>query len=104
MLISFRLDPISSILDEVLRSCQTPATLEAAHALLRSIAMDSPSSQGLEAAQELNDVLKDAGLSGIWNLCSFRSARDQQKRCTVLIDKLIEVSTNPVRFWTLGRD
>ncbi|KAI9809635.1 MAG: hypothetical protein M1825_000067 [Sarcosagium campestre] len=91
-------EPVASLLDEVLRSCQTPVTLEAAHALMRALAAEQQRALAVRrggaesgATQDLDDVLEENGLGGIWRISSFRTTRDQQKRCAALIDKLIEL-------------
>jgi neurofibromin 1 len=41
----------------------------------------------------LSTVLEEIGFSGLWRSSSFKTTKDQEKRCALLTDKLIEVIT-----------
>lgn len=114
------MQPLTGILSSILVSSQNAATLEAAHALMSVIAQEShrPGSSSTAAVNgtggsssngnasggggggvngsmgnmgNLDLILSKAGLAGIWKAASFEIAPEQQRRCGVLIDKLIEV-------------
>lgn len=89
-----RCAPIASLLDDVLLHCQSPGTLEAAHALLQTLTSNPKFTGSLESSSAvLNDLLEDMGFAGLWRSCSFNLAQEQQDRtCFALTEKLIEVS------------
>jgi hypothetical protein len=80
-------EPVSAILDGVLLSSETAETLEAAHALTRSLAMDVRFASGSKGAQHppsssqsrnasqpgrpqrrLSEVLEEVGMEGMWKI------------------------------------
>ncbi|KAI9792371.1 MAG: Ras GTPase activating protein ira2 [Piccolia ochrophora] len=83
--------PVIALLDDVLRSCQTPLTLRTAHVCMRALATESRFSETAGTTPDLHSVFQEAGLSGLWKVSSFKTIREQQKHCGALIDKLIEL-------------
>lgn len=84
--------PIVAILDEVLLHCQNSSTLESAQALLYALTSNPKFSSALESTAVLNEILEDMGFSGLWRSCSFNFSQDQDRKCFILTEKLIEVS------------
>lgn len=82
-----------SILDEVLLSSQNSVTLHSAQMLLRTLTTNPKLSDTVDTAQLLEDVLEDIGFGGLWVSSTFHSSNERDGHCTVLTDKLIEVST-----------
>jgi neurofibromin 1 len=83
--------PIVSILDDVLLHSQNSATLESAHALLRTLTTNTRFANSLESNGLLNELLEDMGFAGLWRSSSFNLSHDQDKQCFALTEKLIEV-------------
>jgi len=83
-----------AILDDVLISCQNAVTLESAHQLLRTLTSNSKFSGGVDTAEMLEDVLDGIGFGGLWRSSSFHATNEQDRQCTALTDRLIEVSSN----------
>ncbi|KAI8235924.1 5'-3' exoribonuclease 2 [Colletotrichum sp. SAR 10_99] len=83
--------PIVPILDEVLLHCQNSATLESAQALLHALTSNPKFSSALESTAVLNEILEDMGFSGLWRSCSFNFSQDQDRKCFILTEKLIEL-------------
>ncbi|TVY49953.1 Neurofibromin [Lachnellula occidentalis] len=83
--------PVIRILDEVLMSCQNPATLESAHQLMRTMTSNPRFSDAMDTAEMLEDVLDGIGFSGLWGSATFHSENKHERQCTVLTDKLIEL-------------
>ncbi|KAF4419037.1 Neurofibromin [Colletotrichum fructicola] len=83
--------PIVPILDEVLLHCQNSATLESAQALLHALTSNPKFSSALESTAVLNEILEDMGFSGLWRSCSFNFSQDQDRKCFMLTEKLIEL-------------
>jgi len=84
-------DPVFSILNDILLSCQNIATLESAHELLRTLTSDPRLSGSVDTARLLEEVLEDIGFGGLWRSSTFHAACEQDKRNTVLTDRLIEL-------------
>ena len=84
--------PVVRILDDILVSCQNTATLEAAHQLLRTLTMNPKFSGGVDTAEMLEDVLDGIGFGGLWRSSSFHITNENERQCTALTDRLIEVS------------
>jgi neurofibromin 1 len=84
-------DPIITILDNVLISCQNAATLESAHQLLRILTSNPKFSGGPDTAEMLDEVLDGIGFGGLWRSATFHSPNEHGRRCTALTDRLIEV-------------
>ncbi len=83
--------PVVRILDDILVSCQNTATLEAAHQLLRTLTMNPKFSGGVDTAEMLEDVLDGIGFGGLWRSSSFHITNENERQCTALTDRLIEV-------------
>ncbi|KAF6835868.1 GTPase-activator protein for Ras-like GTPase [Colletotrichum musicola] len=83
--------PIVAILDEVLLHCQNSSTLESAQALLYALTSNPKFSSALESTAVLNEILEDMGFSGLWRSCSFSFSQDQDRKCFILTEKLIEI-------------
>jgi neurofibromin 1 len=88
---STRCEPIIAILDEVLLSCQNVTTLDSAHQLLRTLTLNPKFSGGVDTKEMLEDVLDGIGFGGLWRSTTFPSPNEQDRQCTVLTDRLIEV-------------
>lgn len=86
-----RCDPLFGILDDVLLSCQNALTLDSAHRLLRTLTSNPKLSGSVDTARLLEEVLDDIGFGGLWRSSTFHATHDQDKQCTLLTDKLIEV-------------
>ncbi|KAI9843719.1 MAG: Ras GTPase activating protein ira2 [Thelocarpon superellum] len=84
-------EPVASVLDGILQSSETVETLEAAHALMRSLAADSRFIDASRSTRKMSDVLGEVGMSGIWKTSTFRATQNHQRRCAVLVGKLIEL-------------
>jgi len=84
-------DPVFGILDEVLLSCQNVTTLESAHMLLRTLTSNPRLSGSVDAAQLLEEVLEDIGFGGLWRSSTFHAASEQDRKRTLLTDRLIEL-------------
>ncbi|KAK2021113.1 GTPase-activator protein for ras-like GTPase [Colletotrichum zoysiae] len=82
--------PIVSILDDVLLHCQNSSTLESAQALLYALTSNPKFSTALGSTTVLNEILGDMGFSGLWRSCSFNFSQDQDRKCFLLTEKLIE--------------
>ena len=99
-----RVDPLTSLLHEVLMSSQNATTVEAAHALIRVVAGLSRHSVCSKPARVLGDILSKTGLEGIRKAPSFGVPQDQQREYGALIDKLVEViypACRPIYIWLL---
>lgn len=83
--------PVITILDDVLISCQNAVTLESAHQLLRTLTSNPKFSGGVDTAEMLEDVLDGIGFGGLWRSATFHSANEQDRQCTALTDRLIEL-------------
>jgi len=83
--------PVITILDDVLISCQNAATLESAHQLLRTLTSNPKFSGGVDTAEMLEDVLDGIGFGGLWRSSTFHATNDQERQCTALTDRLIEL-------------
>ncbi|KAI1852569.1 hypothetical protein JX265_003051 [Neoarthrinium moseri] len=83
--------PVAQILDDVLLHCQNPSTLEAAHALFRTMTSNPKFSNALESTGILNEILEDMGFGGLWRSCSFSQTQEPEKQCFGLTEKLIEL-------------
>ncbi len=66
-------------------------TLESAHQLLRTLTSNPKFSGGVDTAEILEDVLDGIGFGGLWRSSTFHVANEQDKQCTALTDRLIEV-------------
>jgi neurofibromin 1 len=84
-------DPVFGILDDVLLSCQNAVTLESAHTLMRTLTSNPKLSGTVDTARLLEEVLEDIGFGGLWRSSTFHAANEQDKRNTILTDRLIEV-------------
>lgn len=81
-----------TILDDVLLHGQDSATLEAAHALLRTLSSDQKYARAMSASNSsMNDELEEKGFGGLWRSCSMGSMDDVHRECLDLTEKLIEV-------------
>lgn len=90
--------PIVAILDDILLHCQNPGTLEAAHALLRTVTGNARFAAAMETAPGmLSERLDDMGFGGLWKSCSLNMSQEQDKQCFGLTEKLIEVCSFPSR-------
>ena len=85
-------EPIFGILDDVLHSSQNSQTLQSAQRLLRTITTNPKLADTLDTAGLLEAVLEDLGFSGLWRSATFHATLERDKRCSVLTEKLIEVS------------
>ncbi|KAI1139653.1 GTPase [Hypoxylon sp. FL0543] len=86
---------IASFLDEVLLHGQSSSTLGAAHALLQTLSSNPKFTSALESTGMLSEILGDMGFEGLWRSSSFTHAQDPDKQCSILTEKLIEVSCAP---------
>ncbi|KAI9761574.1 MAG: 3-dehydroquinate dehydratase (3-dehydroquinase) [Chaenotheca gracillima] len=84
-------NPLTSILNDVLASSQTTIALRAGQELACTLAANSQFTQPAPAANKLETILGDAGLSGIWTSSSFKTPKEVQYQCAVLIERLIEL-------------
>jgi hypothetical protein len=66
-------------------------TLESAHQLLRTLTSNSKFSGGVDTAEMLEDVLDGIGFGGLWRSSTFHVPNEQDRQCTALTDRLIEV-------------
>jgi neurofibromin 1 len=66
-------------------------TLESAHQLLRTLASNPRFSGGVDTAEMLEEVLDGIGFGGLWRTSTFHVANEQNRQCTALTDRLIEV-------------
>ena len=85
--------PLMAILDEVIMTSQSATTLEAAHLLLRTFTSNPKIAGPLDTTEMLEEVLEGVGFAGLWRSSSFHVANVQERQCTALTDKLIEVSS-----------
>ncbi len=83
------------ILENLLTSCQNVVTLEAAHELLRTLTANSKFANGVDTAEMLEDVLEGVGFGGLWRSSTFHGDSSNDRQCTALTDRLIEVSLLP---------
>ncbi|KAG9243047.1 hypothetical protein BJ878DRAFT_481460 [Calycina marina] len=83
--------PLVSILDNVLISCQNNTTLESAHRLLRTLTLNPKFSGGVDTTEMLQDVLDAIGFGGLWRSATFHTINEQERQCTALTDRLIEL-------------
>src|SRR3954471_12502652 len=90
-MVPIRYNPVVAILGELLQCSQSPSTLQAAHSLACSLAADSRFVDTSNSVDMLSTMLEEIGFSGLWRSSSFRTTMDQEKRCALLTDKLIEV-------------
>lgn len=67
-------------------------TLESAHQLLRTLTSNPKFSGGVDTTEMLEDVLDGIGFGGLWRSSTFHTLNDQERQCTSLTDRLIEVS------------
>ena len=79
------------MLEDVLLTCQSAATLRSAHELLHSITSDSKLTGQVDTAELLDEVLDDIGFSGLWRSSTFLAYNEQDRQCALLTDRLIEV-------------
>lgn len=86
-----RAGPITSILDDVLMSCQNSITLESAHQLLRTITSNPQFSAAMRDADVLDRVLGSIGFGGLWKNSTYQGHHEVARECTTLTDRLIEV-------------
>jgi neurofibromin 1 len=91
---SHRCDPLFTILDDVLLSCQNAVTLDSAHKLLRTLTSNPKLFGSVDTARLLEEVLDDIGFGGLWRSSTFHAPNDQDKQCITLTDRLIEVREN----------
>ena len=87
-----RCGPVIAILDNVLITCQNAVTLESAHRLLRTLTLNPKFSGGVDTTEMLEDVLDGIGFGGLWRSSTFHAPNEQERQCTALTDRLIEVS------------
>jgi len=80
----------------VLISCQNAVTLESAHRLLRTLTLNPKFSGGVDTTEMLEDVLDGIGFGGLWRSSTFHTPNEQERQCTALTDRLIEVSILPI--------
>lgn len=73
-------------------------TLKSAQMLLRTLTRNPKLSDTVDTAQLLEDVLEDIGFGGLWVSSTFHSSAERDGHCTVLTDKLIEVSNTSYFF------
>lgn len=73
-------------------SCQNTATLESAHQLLRTLTSNQRFAGLVDTAEMLEDVLDGIGFGGLWRSSTFHILNEQERKCTALTDRLIEVS------------
>jgi len=52
-------------------------------------------SGGVDTTEMLEDVLDGIGFGGLWRSSTFHTPNEQERQCTALTDRLIEVSTLP---------
>ncbi|CAG8972539.1 hypothetical protein HYALB_00001231 [Hymenoscyphus albidus] len=83
--------PIINMLDNLLISCQNAATLESAHDLLRTITSNPKFSGAVDTSEMLEDVLEGIGFGGLWRSTTFHVRNENERQCTILTDKLIEL-------------
>ncbi|ATZ56616.1 hypothetical protein BCIN_13g04520 [Botrytis cinerea B05.10] len=83
--------PITSILDDVLMSCQNSITLESAHQLLRTITSNPQFSAAMRDADVLDRVLGSIGFGGLWKNSTYQGHHEVARECTTLTDRLIEL-------------
>ncbi|KAI1472094.1 uncharacterized protein F4812DRAFT_416560 [Daldinia caldariorum] len=86
---------IASFLDEVLLHGQSSSTLGSAHALLQTLSSNPKFTSALESAGVLNEILEDMGFEGLYRSSAFTNTQDPDKQCSLLTEKLIEVSNIP---------
>jgi neurofibromin 1 len=60
--------------------------------LLRTLTINPKFSDTVDTAQLLGEVLDDIGFGGLWVSSTFHSSSERDRHCTILTDKLIEVS------------
>ena len=70
-------------------------TLESAHQLLRTLTSNPKFSGGVDTAEMLEDVLDGIGFGGLWRSSTFHVPNEQDRQCTALTDRLIEVCHFP---------
>lgn len=81
------------ILDDILISCQSAATLDSAHQLLRTLTSNPKFAGGVDTAEMLEDVLDGIGFGGLWRSSTFHATNENEKMSIALTDRLIEVSS-----------
>ncbi|SPO00484.1 related to neurofibromin [Cephalotrichum gorgonifer] len=84
-------EPIMAILDDILLHCQNSATLESAHALLRTFMSSSQPPASPDSSDSLMAILGGMGFSGLWRMCSLNSAWEPDQRCFAMTERLIEL-------------
>lgn len=98
-----RCSHVIAILDDLLMSCQSAVTLESAHQLLRTLTSNPKFSGGVDTAEMLEDVLDGIGFGGLWRSSTFHVANEQDRQCTALTDRLIEVCySTSIFYWAFG--
>ncbi|KAG4440411.1 hypothetical protein IFR05_004104 [Cadophora sp. M221] len=83
--------PVIRILDDILISCQNAVTLESAHLLMRTLTSNPKFSGGVDTSEMLEDVLDGIGFGGLWRSSTFHSVNENDRQCTGLTDRLIEL-------------
>lgn len=66
--------------------------------LLRTLTTNPKLSDTVDTAQLLEDVLEDIGFGGLWVSSTFHNSTERDGHCTVLTDRLIEVSNTSYFF------
>jgi hypothetical protein len=87
-----RCEHVTTILDDILISCQSTATLESAHQLILALTSNPKFSGVIDTTEILQGVLEGIGFGGLWRSSTFRTTNEQDRQCTALTDRLIEVS------------
>ncbi|ODA79734.1 hypothetical protein RJ55_05328 [Drechmeria coniospora] len=80
-----------SILNGVLLHGQEPATLEAAHLLLRTLTSDGNYSSAMGSTKAFVNVLDGLGFRGLWRDSSAASTEGVKQECFEMTEKLIEL-------------
>lgn len=85
--------PLASIIQETIIDCQNSVTLESGHVLLRTLYANPDFAAANDQASGLEDVLETIGFGGLWRGSRFHhSTSERDRQCTLLTDRLIEVS------------
>ncbi len=77
----------------MLHSSQNAQTLESARILLKNLTTNHAPSNSVDTAHLLVEVLEDIGFGGLWRSSTFKTSLERDKRCPLLTEKLVEVSS-----------
>ena len=58
---------------------------------MRTLTSNSKFADNVDTTEMLEDVLDGIGFSGLWRSSTFHSTNEQDRQCTALTDRLIEV-------------